>query len=150
MCFSCCQAHTHTHTHTHTDAAEEVLNNCTIADPNDPDPTDISYSIIFNYEFVEDFRDSPSKRGTNDTDIGQRKKRRPGEKETYGTSYGDVWANSQRNFTTSWGPMGFKKANHPLAIMVRRFLFLLLNIDPMILALKLHFGIACWMVHPPI
>lgn len=85
---------------------------------------------------MEDFRDSPSKSGRDETDLGLKKKRRPGEKETYGTSYGDVWANSKQNFSTSWGPVGFKKDNHPLAIMVRQLsvfftaIFSLLSDDP--------------------
>ena len=40
-----------------TDVAEEILNKCTVNDPQYPNPDDSCYSVVFNYEFIEDIRD---------------------------------------------------------------------------------------------
>ena len=40
------------------------------------------------------------------------------EKQTYGCGYMDVRQAKTENFTTTWGPVGFTKENHPLWIMV--------------------------------
>ena len=37
------------------DIAEEVLNKCTVYDPNFPNPGDENYTVYFDYEFVNDF-----------------------------------------------------------------------------------------------
>lgn len=47
-----------------TGAAEEVLNNCTVSDPDHPSIDDEQYSVIFNYEFIEDTIDKKSERTT--------------------------------------------------------------------------------------
>lgn len=39
------------------DVAEEILNKCTINDPQYQNLDDTAYSVVFNYEFVEDTRD---------------------------------------------------------------------------------------------
>ena len=33
--------------------------------------------------------------------------------------FDDLWNQKGRGFTTKWGPVGFKKVDHPLAIMVK-------------------------------
>ena len=40
-----------------TDVAEEILNKCTVNDPQYQNPDDSAYSVVFNYEFIEDIRD---------------------------------------------------------------------------------------------
>ena len=35
-----------------------------------------------------------------------------------GCDYCDVVDRADHDYTTSWGPVGFKKENHPLALMV--------------------------------
>ena len=42
---------------TFADVAEEILNKCTVSDPRYKNPDDEFYSVVFNYEFVEDARD---------------------------------------------------------------------------------------------
>jgi hypothetical protein len=37
--------------------AEEVLNKCTVSDPDFKNLDDIQYSVVYNYEFMEDTRD---------------------------------------------------------------------------------------------
>ena len=39
------------------DVAEEILNKCTVSDPRYQNADDPGYSVVFNYEFVEDTRD---------------------------------------------------------------------------------------------
>ncbi len=39
------------------DVAEEILNKCTVNDPEYTNPDDPDYSVVFNYEFIEDTRD---------------------------------------------------------------------------------------------
>ena len=34
--------------------AEDVLNKCTVNDPQYPNPDDENYTVAFNYEFIED------------------------------------------------------------------------------------------------
>ena len=41
----------------HQAVAKDILDKCTVSPPNRPDPGDIQYSVLFNYEFVEDFQD---------------------------------------------------------------------------------------------
>ena len=41
----------------HQGVAKCVLDKCTVSSPNCPDPGAIDYSVLFNYEFVEDFQD---------------------------------------------------------------------------------------------
>ena len=41
----------------YTDAAEEILNKCTVNDPDIQNIYDADYHVIFNYEFIEDTRD---------------------------------------------------------------------------------------------
>ena len=41
----------------HQAVAKDILDKCTVSPPNCPDPGDIQYSVLFNYEFVEDFQD---------------------------------------------------------------------------------------------
>ena len=43
----------------------------------------------------------------------------PDEKNNYGISFLEISSRKQKEYTTDWGPIGFRKANHPLAIMVR-------------------------------
>ena len=38
----------------HLGVAEEILNKCTVSDPEYPNPADESYTVAFNYEFIED------------------------------------------------------------------------------------------------
>ena len=42
------------------DVAEIVLNKCTVSDPEVKNPDDDRYSVIYNYEFIEDQKDSSS------------------------------------------------------------------------------------------
>ena len=37
------------------DVAEVVLNRCIVSDPKFKDPGDSNFSVIMNYEFLEDF-----------------------------------------------------------------------------------------------
>ena len=39
------------------DVAEEILHKCTVSDPSYENADDNSYSVVFNYEFIEDTRD---------------------------------------------------------------------------------------------
>ena len=39
------------------DVAEEILNKCTVNDPEYTNPDDPDYCVAFNYEFIEDTRD---------------------------------------------------------------------------------------------
>lgn len=56
---------------------------------------------------------------TNQIDFPKkRKKEQKDEEQAYGCDHETVRQGRQRRYTTSWGPVGFKKANHPLAIMV--------------------------------
>ena len=41
------------------------------------------------------------------------------DEEVGGPSFKDVWLQEFNGFTTKWGPVGFKKVDHPLAIMVK-------------------------------
>ena len=41
------------------------------------------------------------------------------ERNMYGCDYNTLCVREKCNYTTSWGPVGFRKENHPLAIMVR-------------------------------
>lgn len=41
----------------HQGVAKGIMDKCTVSPPNCPDPGGINYSVLFNYEFVEDFRD---------------------------------------------------------------------------------------------
>ncbi len=34
--------------------AEDILNKCTVNDPQYPNPDDENYTVAFNYEFIED------------------------------------------------------------------------------------------------
>ena len=36
--------------------AKVILDKCTLSPPNCPDPEEPYYSVMFNYEFVEDFQ----------------------------------------------------------------------------------------------
>lgn len=40
-----------------TDVAEEILNKCTVNDPDIQNIDDADYCVAFNYEFIEDTRD---------------------------------------------------------------------------------------------
>ena len=57
---------------------------------------------------------------TNEVDLAKQKsKKQKDEEEAYGCNYQAIVTHRQQQyFTTSWGPVGFKKSNHPLAIMV--------------------------------
>ena len=48
-----------------TGAAEEILNKCTVSDPQWQNPAEEQYCVAFNYEFVEDSRDY-----VQDNDVG--------------------------------------------------------------------------------
>ena len=39
------------------DVAEEILNKCTVNNPDIRNPDDGAYSVVYNYEFIEDTRD---------------------------------------------------------------------------------------------
>ena len=45
------------------DVAEEILNKCTVHNPDCRNPDDLEYSVVFNYEFIEDTRDATDKKG---------------------------------------------------------------------------------------
>ena len=49
------------------DFAEEVLNKCVVSDPND-NMDGSKYGVLFNYEFIEDFRDANDSNVTENTD----------------------------------------------------------------------------------
>ena len=57
---------------------------------------------------------------TNEIDFPKKKsKKQKDEEQKYGCNYEAIMRlGKKHNYTTSWGPIGFKKANHPLAIMV--------------------------------
>lgn len=38
------------------DVAEIVLDRCIVSDPNYKDPGDSNYTVLMNYEFLEDFK----------------------------------------------------------------------------------------------
>lgn len=59
----------------------------------------------------------------SNSDDEKRPKRRKkfDEKQTYGCGYMDVRQAKSENFTTSWGPVGFSKDQHPLQLMVSEF-----------------------------
>ena len=40
------------------------------------------------------------------------------EEHRYGSDYEIINQHKQHGYASSWGPIGFKKTNHPLAIMV--------------------------------
>lgn len=104
--------------------------------PNCPDPGDITYSVLFNYEFVEDFQDeSHDRQGRlvetcwrdadvcaliffSDDERQPKRKKKFDEKKSYGCGYMEVRQAKREYFTTTWGPVGFSKENHPLQIMV--------------------------------
>lgn len=46
----------HVHVYINLDFAEEVLNKCVVSNPRG-NVDDFEYSVLFNYEFLEDFRD---------------------------------------------------------------------------------------------
>ena len=48
---------TNTTCNVYQDVSKCILDKCTVSPPNCPDPGEIQYSVLFNYEFVEDFRD---------------------------------------------------------------------------------------------
>ena len=55
----------------------------------------------------------------DETDFPKKKKKHPkDDEEKYGCNYEAVQLRDEHDYSTSWGPVGFKKANHPLAIMV--------------------------------
>lgn len=53
----------------------------------------------------------------DEIDFQKKKKPKDGEQK-YGCNYESIQGRSRKRYTTSWGPVGFKKSNHPLAIMV--------------------------------
>lgn len=44
--------------HNDSGAAEDILNMSTVSNPSHPNTDDEEYSVIFNYEFIEDFGDT--------------------------------------------------------------------------------------------
>lgn len=38
----------------HVGVAEDILNKCTVNNPQYPNPDDENYTVAFNYEFIED------------------------------------------------------------------------------------------------
>ena len=54
---------------------------------------------------------------TNESDIPSAERGKKGA-NGYGCDFYDVVDRAYHNYTTSWGPVGFKKEHHPLAIMV--------------------------------
>ena len=53
--------------------------------------------------------------GVLEMDTGKKNK----DEEVGGPNFYDLWEQEGRGFTTKWGPVGFKKVDHPLAIMVK-------------------------------
>ena len=43
------------------DAAEEILNRCTVTNPDTQNPDSKAYRVAFNFEFVEDTRDKEAR-----------------------------------------------------------------------------------------
>lgn len=84
------------------EVAKVVLDKCTLSPPNCPDSDEPYYSVMFNYEFVEDFQDEQQDEYDNERRPKQR--RRFDEKQTYGCGYMDVRQTRTENFSTTWGP----------------------------------------------
>lgn len=116
-----------------TEVAKIILGKCTLSPPNHPDPEEPYYSVMFNYEFVEDFQNEHHERYSvkanleddeivitplSDSDGEQQPKKKFSEKQTYESDYMDVRKAKKENFSTTWGPVKFSKENHPLWIMV--------------------------------
>ena len=51
------------------------------------------------------------------------------KEQSCGCEYDAITDRLTHNYSTSWGPRGFKKMNHPLAIMVR-LLYTILSVCP--------------------
>lgn len=58
----------------------------------------------------------------DDSEVDYPKKQKPKEEDAeekmYGTNYSTIEDRDEYYYSTTWGPVGFKKSNHPLAIMV--------------------------------
>jgi transient receptor potential cation channel subfamily A protein 1 len=112
--------------------AEEVFRRCTVSESSTDGSMSQDNYVYFNYEFLEDFRDPPRRtiRSTVQdygtyaltSDLGETNDL----KSTSATKLDDTHADmvtklrfrSKHSFSTSWGPIGFKKSRHPLSIMV--------------------------------
>ena len=122
------------------DVGKVILDKCTLSPPNFPDPEEPHYSVMFNYEFVEDFQNEQQSDRYGVVCCGyihvminslvsfcSDGERRPNgrkkfdEKHSYGCGYMEVRQAKRECFTTRWGPVKFSKENHPLWIMVRVF-----------------------------
>ena len=53
----------------------------------------------------------------SDDEKQPKRKKKFDEKQRYGCGYMEVRQAKREYFTTTWGPLGFSKENHPLQIM---------------------------------
>ena len=72
----------------------------------------MQYEVEFNYEFLDDYHDT-----SDDSNI-------PNEASSMEE------AKKNKGFIAKWGPKGFSRKNHPLALMVSWFELTTMNITP--------------------
>ena len=53
----------------HLEVAKIVLDKCVVEGPHMDEPQDVDYGVVYNYEYIDDYRDEDEK-GTNESASG--------------------------------------------------------------------------------
>ncbi|XP_064387692.1 transient receptor potential cation channel subfamily A member 1 homolog [Halichondria panicea] len=105
--------------------AEQVLDHCIVESADNNVHEDTNYSVVYNYEFLEDVHEGSGSTEvsevrtknivkSDEADSGGKKKK---THNTHGCSYEEICG---RDSPPTWGPSAFSKEKHPLQIMVDR------------------------------
>lgn len=78
--------------------------------------TDVKIFCSINYYNYLHWLNDGFRVTDDETDSSSKKKAK--DKPKYGCSYEEIEGRPYHNYSTSWGPKGFTKSNHPFAIMV--------------------------------
>ena len=79
--------------------------------------TNLQKAILMLINFVS--FSSGNRNVTYVSPIQPESKNQNDKEQSYGCDYDAITERLTHNYATSWGPIGFKKINHPLATMVR-------------------------------
>ncbi|KAL5486880.1 hypothetical protein EMCRGX_G019417 [Ephydatia muelleri] len=103
------------------DVAEEVLNRCMHSNASRDGPISVNspeYRVEFVYEFLDDYRDSPSLwdrlRGRSHDAVNFKSQRSNDEDNA---SIISVDMMKDPGYSTTWGPIGFSRLHHPIHLM---------------------------------
>ncbi|KAL5457261.1 hypothetical protein EMCRGX_G034508 [Ephydatia muelleri] len=103
------------------DVAEEVLNRCMHSNASKDGPISVNspeYRVEFVYEFLDDYRDSPSLwdrlRGRSHDAVHFESQR---SNEEDNASIISVDIRKDPGYSTTWGPIGFSRLHHPIHLM---------------------------------